>query len=244
MHCALWGGSKGGGGGGAHREGAGGRGRGSGSGGGGGDGGLGGEGGGWVTSGNHGTDADRESGVGLRGGHETGVTIRTPGWHDRGAGAGVGAGAEGYLRGGEGVDDRLQRQVRRIVREKNGIRVLVELLRYRRQASAADAVRVRAARCLLGLAHDPQIAQMLEKMRITDTLSDVVRSGPVVDSSVECYTHLRDTAREIIARVARRPSDTVGRAGLLDPTVARLERVAVAAHTPITFRREELLGVS
>lgn len=58
------------------------------------------------------------------------------------------------------VDDRLQRPVRKLVRERNGIRVLVGLLKYRRQAAAADSVRLRAALCLLGLAHDSQIAQV------------------------------------------------------------------------------------
>lgn len=58
------------------------------------------------------------------------------------------------------MDDRLQRPMRKLIRERNGIRVLVGLLRYRRQAAAADAVRLRAALCLLGLAHDVQIAQV------------------------------------------------------------------------------------
>lgn len=82
------------------------------------------------------------------------------------------------------MDDRLQRPMRKLVRERNGIRVLVGLLRYRRQAAAADSVRLRSALCLLGLAHDVQIAQVLEKMRITTTLSDTVRAGPVVNRRV------------------------------------------------------------
>lgn len=112
-----------------------------------------------------------------------------------GGGAGAGGNANGGfccddsvntngIGGGSGdrvVDDRLQRPMRKLVRERNGIRVLVGLLRYRRQVSTADAVRLRAALCLLGLAHDVQIAQVLEKMRITKTLSDTVRGGPVVD---------------------------------------------------------------
>lgn len=58
------------------------------------------------------------------------------------------------------VDDRLQRPMRKLIRESNGIRVLVGLLRYRRQVVVADAVRLRAALCLLGLAHDVHIAQV------------------------------------------------------------------------------------
>ncbi|CAM9607807.1 unnamed protein product, partial [Scytosiphon promiscuus] len=129
-----------------------------------------------------------------------------------------------------------------LIRERNGIRVLVGLLRYRRQVAAADAVRLRAALCLLGLAHDVQIAQVLEKMRITTTLSDTVRAGPVVGRNVESYSQLREAAKQIIARVAGRLSGTVGRSGLMDPAVTGLERAAVVANTPITFRPRELLG--
>lgn len=77
-----------------------------------------------------------------------------------------GSGGRGRGVGGDGVseqrqvDDRLQRPVRKLVRERNGIRVLVGLLKYRRRAAAADAVRLRAALCLLGLAYDGQIAQV------------------------------------------------------------------------------------
>eukprot|EP00752_Nemacystus_decipiens_P017886 g16035.t1 len=140
------------------------------------------------------------------------------------------------------VDDRLQRPMRKLVRERNGIRVLVGLLRYRRQVSMADAVRLRATLCLLGLAHDVQIAQVLEKMRITTTLSDTVRGGPVVDRNVESYSQLREAAKQIIAKVAGRLSG-VRLSGLMDPAVTGLERAAVVANTPITFRPRELLGI-
>ncbi|CAN0441496.1 unnamed protein product, partial [Ectocarpus sp. 8 AP-2014] len=152
----------------------------------------------------------------------------------------------GSAQGGGGdrvVDDRLQRPMRKLIRESNGLRVLVGLLRYRRQVVAADAVRLRAALCLLGLAHDVHIAQMLEKMRITTTLSDTVRAGPVVSRNVETYSQLREAAKQIIARVAGRLSGTVGKSGLMDPAVTGFERAAVVANTPITFRPRELLGI-
>ncbi|CAM9387787.1 unnamed protein product, partial [Ectocarpus sp. 13 AM-2016] len=171
----------------------------------------------------------------------------------RGGGGGGGVTfAAGSRRDGSGsaqgsgdrvVDDRLQRPMRKLIRESNGLGVLVGLLRYRRQVVAADAVRLRAALCLLGLAHDVHIAQMLEKMRITTTLSDTVRAGPVVGRNVETYSQLRETAKQIIARVAGRLSGTVGKSGLMDPAVTGLERAAVVANTPITFRPRELLGI-
>ena len=62
--------------------------------------------------------------------------------------------------------------------------------------------------------------------------------------NVESYSQLREAAKQIIARVAGRLSGTVGRSGLMDPAVTGLERAAVVANTPITFRPRELLGVS
>lgn len=60
---------------------------------------------------------------------------------------------------------------------------------------------------------------------------------------MESYSQLQEAAKQIIARVAGRLSGTVGRSGLMDPAVTRLERAAVVSNTPITFRPRELLGV-
>lgn len=60
---------------------------------------------------------------------------------------------------------------------------------------------------------------------------------------MEIYSQLREAAKQIIARVAGRLSGTVGKSGLMDPAVTALERAAVVANTPITFRPRELLGV-
>lgn len=65
----------------------------------------------------------------------------------------------------------------------------------------------------------------------------------VVDRNVESYSQLSEAAKQIIARVAGRLSG-VRLSGLMDPAVTGLERAAVVANTPITFRPRELLGVS
>ena len=62
--------------------------------------------------------------------------------------------------------------------------------------------------------------------------------------NIEAYSQLREAAKQIISRVAGRLSSTVGKSGLMDPAVTGLERAAVVANTPITFRPRELLGVS
>lgn len=69
-------------------------------------------------------------------------------------------------------------------------------------------------------------------------------SLPPPPRNIESYSQLREAAKQIIARVAGRLSGTVGRSGLMDPAVTGLERAAVVANTPITFRSRELLGVS
>lgn len=60
---------------------------------------------------------------------------------------------------------------------------------------------------------------------------------------MESYSQLREAAKQIIAKVAGRLSG-VRLSGLMDPAVTGLERAAVVANTPITFRPRELLGVS
>lgn len=64
----------------------------------------------------------------------------------------------------------------------------------------------------------------------------------MVDRNVESYSQLREAAKQIIAKVAGRLSG-VRLSGLMDPAVTGLERAAVVANTPITFRPRELLGV-
>lgn len=101
--------------------------------------------------------AGDEAALATEGYGPTGAYASTAGGVGGRGGRGVGGDGAGEQRM---VDDRLQRPVRKLVRERNGIRVLVGLLKYRRQAAAADSVRLRAALCLLGLAHDGQIAQV------------------------------------------------------------------------------------
>lgn len=65
----------------------------------------------------------------------------------------------------------------------------------------------------------------------------------MVGRNLESYSQLREAAKHIIAKVAGRLSG-VRLSGLMDPAVTGLERAAVVANTPITFRPRELLGVS
>lgn len=80
-------------------------------------------------------------------------------------------------------------------------------------------------------------------LTLTPPLSVTPNPNPNPSRNVESYSQLREAAKLIIARVAGRLSG-VRLGGLMDPAVTGLERAAVVANTPITFKPRELLGVS
>lgn len=106
---------------------------------------------------------------------------------------------------------------------------------------AADEIRLLATKALLGLTHDSQIAQILERLRISLVLSEIVRGGPVLERSSEHYAELRMVATALIARITGRPTSTVSHSDAMDPASWRLERAGIVARTPITYDNKELL---
>jgi hypothetical protein len=91
-----------------------------------------------------------------------------------------------------------------------------------------------AARCLLGLAQEPAIAQILEKLRLSLLLSEVVRAGPVLERAAEHYQALRNTALQLIANITGRPHSAVSHSDAMDPASWKLEKAAIVGRTPIT----------
>lgn len=153
-------------------------------------------------------------------------------------------------------DEKVRRAVRRDLRAKDGIKVLVALLRYRRCIHAADEVRALAARALLGLAQEAAIAQILEKMRLSLLLSEVVRAGPVLDQRGavtapggaaggvgpgDHYATLRAAAMQLIARITGRPASAVSHSDAMDPASWKLEKASIVARTPVTYDPQDLL---
>lgn len=140
------------------------------------------------------------------------------------------------------TEEKTRCAVRRDLRSKDGIKVLVSLLRYRRCIQAADEIRMLAARALLGLAQEPAISQILEKMRVGLLLSEVVRAGPVLErAGTEHYANLRSAALQLIARVTGRPASAVSHSDAMDPASWKLEKAAIVTRTPITYDPEDLL---
>eukprot|EP00624_Nannochloropsis_granulata_P004795 evm.model.NODE_34010_length_2291_cov_19.613707.1 len=99
-----------------------------------------------------------------------------------------------------------------------------------------------AARALLGLAQEAPIAQILEKMRVSLLLSEVVRAGPVLErAGTEHYSLLRSAALQLIARMTGRPASAVSHSDAMDPASWKLEKAAIVARTSITYDPSDLL---
>lgn len=137
-------------------------------------------------------------------------------------------------------DDRVLRPVRKLARERNAIKVCVQLLRYKRSVQNADAIRLLATRALLGLSRDKQIAQILEKMQIGQLLSDLIRHEPVLEENADLHVRFRESALDLISQVTHRaPSAVINEA--TDPTVRKIEKASIVAQTKIAYDDDELL---
>lgn len=137
-------------------------------------------------------------------------------------------------------DDKAFRPVRRLAREKNAIKVCVQLLKYRRSVQNADAIRLLATRALLGLARDRHISQILEQMQIGQLLSDMIRTEPVLEENADVHVRFRECALDLISHVTHRAPDVVINEAT-DPTVRKIEKASIVANTKVTFNEDELM---
>lgn len=137
-------------------------------------------------------------------------------------------------------DDKALRPVRKLAREKNAIKVCVQLLRYKRSVQNADAIRLLATRALLGLSRDRHIAQILEKMQIGQLLSDLIRNEPILEENADLHVRFRESALDLISQVTHRaPNVVINEA--TDPTVRKIEKASIVAQTKISYDDNELL---
>lgn len=137
-------------------------------------------------------------------------------------------------------DDKALRPVRKLARERNAIKVCVQLLRYKRSVQNADGIRLLATRALLGLSRDRQIAQILEKMQLGQLLSDLIRNEPVLEENADLHLRFRESALDLISQVTHRAPNTVINEAT-DPTVRKIEKARIVAQTEITYDPNELL---
>ncbi|CAI5729562.1 unnamed protein product [Hyaloperonospora brassicae] len=137
-------------------------------------------------------------------------------------------------------DDKMLRPVRKLARERNAIKVCVYLLRYKRSVQNADVIRLLATRALLGLSRDRHISQIIEKMQVGQLLSDMIRSDPVLEENADIHVRFRESALDLISHVTHRASSVVINEAT-DPTVKKIEKASIVAHTKISYDENELL---
>ncbi|KAJ0247438.1 DDB1- and CUL4-associated factor 1 [Hirschfeldia incana] len=144
--------------------------------------------------------------------------------------------------------EQVYRQAREAVRGNDGIKILLKLLQpkiYVNPPATPDCLRALACRVLLGLARDDTIAQILTKLEVGKSLSELIRDSGGQSSGtdqVKWQTELTQVALELIGIVTNSGhSNTLTASDAATPTLRRIERAAIAAATPITYDSKELL---
>ncbi|KAH9128752.1 hypothetical protein LEN26_005731 [Aphanomyces euteiches] len=137
-------------------------------------------------------------------------------------------------------ENKNMRAILKLAREKNAIKVCLQLLRYKRSLQQADSIRLLATQALLGLSKDRHMCQILEQMHIGQLLSDLIRNEPVLEENAEIHAKFRECALDLISHVTHRaPSAAIHEA--TDPTVRKIEKANIVAATRITYNPNELL---
>ncbi|CAH8388331.1 unnamed protein product [Eruca vesicaria subsp. sativa] len=144
--------------------------------------------------------------------------------------------------------EQVYRQAREAVRGNDGIRILLKLLQpriYVNPPASPDCLRALACRVLLGLARDDTIAQILTKLEVGKSLSELIRDSGGQSSGTDqarWQAELTQVALELIGIVTNSGhANTLTASDAATPTLRRIERAAIAAATPITYDSKELL---
>ena len=112
-------------------------------------------------------------------------------------------------------------------------------MRYRRVGAESDSIRHKVSRVLLGLARDRQVAQIIEKMQITQLISEMRSKGPVLEANMNHFQRFCDYSNAIINLIS-------GRSRLLDATesaIQKIDRAKVINRSKVSFEKNELLRV-
>eukprot|EP00899_Mesostigma_viride_P002695 jgi/Mesvir1/12426/Mv00591-RA.2 len=143
---------------------------------------------------------------------------------------------------------------RECLRANNGIKVLLSLLQFRNPASAADTIRALACRVLLGLARDPAIAHILNKLQIGKVLSELMREplpgrggggfaygGGSGGAGAAGGSEFNRWALELIAATTSAGKTAAISSDAAAPAMHKIERAVIAASTPISYPARDLL---
>lgn len=135
-------------------------------------------------------------------------------------------------------DDRAQKPVRRLARDNNALMALLSLLRYDETPKYADQIRYLACLVLQGLAKDHHVAQVLETLNLTQALTKIARTEPVLVENKRIHKRLKREALKLIEHISGTDIGDVA-----DATNKRLLRNSIVERTQISFNSRELLGL-
>ncbi|GBG30045.1 DDB1- and CUL4-associated factor 1 [Hondaea fermentalgiana] len=135
-------------------------------------------------------------------------------------------------------DDRAQRPVRRLARDNNALMTLLALLRYDETPKLADQIRYLACLVLQGLAKDHHVAQVLETLNLSQALTKIARTEPVLVENKKIHKRLKREALKLIEHISGTDIGDVA-----DATNKRLLRNSIVDRTQISFDSRELLGL-
>ncbi|BDA44801.1 probable DDB1- and CUL4-associated factor 1 [Coccomyxa sp. Obi] len=151
---------------------------------------------------------------------------------------------------------------RQAVRRAAGIRMLLGLLHARSSmpAGQVDRLRALAVRCLLGLAHEPQLRHILAKLQVWRLLAQLVHepdrgtisngsaSRRLIGTEASSSSNSLATFNSLAIDLINLTSAGLGKAGAaaaasdaVAPALHKIERAAIAASTHITYAPSELL---
>jgi HIV-1 Vpr-binding protein len=96
---------------------------------------------------------------------------------------------------------------------------------------------------LLGLAEDPEICRIFEKLRLSKILSDLVRAGPVSEQALMRHQAFREYTLVLISKVSGKAEAGLATNDAMDPVTLRLEKAGIVAETTLAYDQQQLLGL-
>jgi len=95
------------------------------------------------------------------------------------------------------LTDEPMKAVWQSVRNNNGIRTLLSLLKITTPVTKADEIRTLSCKALLGLSRSVQMKQILSKLQISQLLSELVRE-PLLENNLSIHSKFKEYALQLI----------------------------------------------
>ena len=137
------------------------------------------------------------------------------------------------------ADEIAQRATRRAARDGNALHVLLHLLSFK--GRLADSVRSLAVSCLLGLAKDIEVVNILATLNVDRVLSEIAHSELTVAEQAAVHRRLKRGALELLRVISGGKVDEGEISLATDAAARKIARDAIVRRTHVQFHRRELL---